>query len=227
MTDEIIKVLEMNKKGLLSDVQAALLIEELTSKSKELVPSSTEVESQLPMNQQANFSFSKDQSLLTEVKRENHLSFSNVDTPQGYKLNFHSNFFHTTVVRRLRLSAASFKHNKFEGSRCKDLHLFHSIFEENRISKSSIQDSHWNQVQFTSCRFDHCSLNQINAKASLLKKLQLRDCRFNQVSFENCQMDGVVLRNVNLKKLEIRNLKISNVTIDGTENFIDLIEQEE
>lgn len=212
MTNEIIKVLEMNKKGLLSDAQAALLIKELTDKTTnqklEQLPSPVEAEAR------------------PKITRENQLSFSNVDTAQGYKMNFHSNIFHTTVVRRLRLSTASFWHNKFEGSRCNDLHLFHSIFEENRVSKSSIQDSHWNQVKFTGCRFDHCSLSQINAKASHLMKLQLRDCRFNQVSFENCQMDGVLLKNVNLKKLEIRNLKLSNVTVDGTESFIDLIEQE-
>lgn len=234
MKEEINKVLDMVKNGILSSEQATQLIQAINDSSKkaeqQFQKAKESVGGFLSETLQSTISAVKSAGIFNEDQEHNAVTLSKFSAPGGTDFTFTDNSINLSNVHALTLEASKFIDNSINGSKLENLSFKNSEFMDNGIHASSLDgfesdDSKWIDTQINGSRISalklsakssltDCQFNACNLKNTVFENVQLSDAQLNA-----CNFNRVTLRNVNLADLKLNRLELNDQEIDGTEAF--------
>jgi uncharacterized protein YjbI with pentapeptide repeats len=236
MKEEILKILEMSKNGIITDSEAAELLATLKGndqkihtdiKAKNESFSGDKFEKNIKsgitdfVNSVLGKAFNEvDKSISQE--RHNKQNLSRVDNPKGEDYTFDDNSFQVSSAKGIELKSSRLTDNSFNASNVDGLSLSDSIIEDTSFNGSSLDeviligakiiDTSFNGAKVSKFLMNNSTIKDVSFHGVNIKGLDL----LNQSKFEDCVFQGATLIQTQFDLCVIEDAKLSGTSFKET-----------
>ena len=231
MKEELLKILEMNKSGTITEEQAAQLISELSEngedkgKSRERGGLASMIHDTIHLamdsaksHHRHHHHHGQDSDL-----KGNTCHMAHLEPPRGSEMEFQNNEIHMSSVGDIQLKRSKMNQNRVDASKLHDLNMVDAHFSENQISASSVTDVKVRNSVIHLCKMLASKLQDFSVESqSLLENLEINASCVQDARVQESEFVDVVIRYFHVKDVHVLRSKFKDVLFtvkDGSWSF--------